>query len=140
MFLFCYGSNNPKQLEERLERRVKTYPAFILGYQRIYRGWSNKWQGGVGSLKKMPGKICYGLAVEVDKHDIENMDYYEGYPSYYSKKHIKGYVNGESEKMLVYLAKSKEWNAPSVAYLKAIYKTVSTHWDVSSYKDFYNEY
>ena len=140
MFLFCYGSNNPGQLSERLGHMVKVYPAYIEGYQRAYRGYSNKWDGGVATIIKMSGHSVYGLAAEVDDSDIKRMDVYEGYPTSYSRKKMKGYVDGVKKEMIVYIANMKDWNAPSPAYLKAIHKTVSTFWEVDSFKDFYNEF
>jgi hypothetical protein len=140
MYLFCYGSNNPDQLAERLEREVEVFPAYVNDYQRVYRGYSQKWGGGVGALKKMKGHQCFGLVVEVDKNDIELMDVYEGYPDFTSKKMIDGFVSDKKSKMMIYSSTKTDWHVPSKAYLQAVFKTVSTFWEVDSYKDFYNEY
>lgn len=139
-YLFCYGSNNPKQLAERLERSVTTKRAVAPDYQRVYRGYSQKWQGGVASIQKKKGAMCFGLVVGFSKDDEKKMDYYEGYPYAYKKKTIKVIVDDEEIDAIAYIAVSKEWHAPSKAYLQAIYKTVSAHWLVDSPSDFYNEF
>lgn len=137
-FLFCYGSNNIDQLKERLGHEIKAFPAFISGYRRAFRGYSERWQGGVATLIKKEGHT-YGLAIKVNDHDIKKLDKYEGYPTYYTRKNLKVNVDGKIETCVVYLSNSKEQNDPSKAYLKAIYKTVSTFWDVNSPNDFYNK-
>ena len=141
--LFCYGSNNPEQLAERLGRKnLKLDMAFTKGYRRVYRGWSKRWKGGVATLLKKKDALCFGLVCEVDSRDIKVMDMYEGgHQNAYKRQKITVYVGEDFEPMeaIAYFAISKEKNSPSTAYLKAIYKTVSYFWKVKSYKDFYNE-
>lgn len=138
--LFSYGSNNPEQLAQRLERNVEVISAYAEGYQRVYRGWSQRWGGGVASLIKRQGSTCYGLVCVVDNQDIKKMDVYEGFPQSYRREVIKVMVEGKPEKAVVYISNNKEKNSPSVKYLKAVFKTVSTFWDVNSYKAFDNNY
>jgi gamma-glutamylcyclotransferase (GGCT)/AIG2-like uncharacterized protein YtfP len=133
VYLFCYGSNNKERLEDRLEREIdETYPAYAENYQRIFRGYSNKWQGGVASIQAKKEKNVYGLVVKITKKDLDKLDVFEGYPTSYTRKNIDVEVNlGNGFKTVscvCYFAVSKEFNGPSKEYLKAIVNTISEHW------------
>jgi gamma-glutamylcyclotransferase (GGCT)/AIG2-like uncharacterized protein YtfP len=135
--IFCYGSNYVEQLEHRLERKIKkSYPAYLPDYQRVFRGYSQKWKGGIASVQKKRGKAVFGLVIEVDSEDLKKLDIYEGYPDVYNRKELKCEVDlskgFESKKCIVYVyVLGNDFNEPSKEYLKAIYKTIGTHWEVN---------
>jgi gamma-glutamylcyclotransferase (GGCT)/AIG2-like uncharacterized protein YtfP len=128
--LFSYGSNHPAQMAERLERSVETMGAFLPDYVRVFRGWSQRWGGGVASLKKEKGGVVFGLVVEVDWADLEKMDRFEGVASgNYKRTNVSVVLaTGERAKAVAYVSTSAEFNAPSRGYLDAVAKTVDTHW------------
>lgn len=135
--VFCYGSNNPDQLSERIGHRPKMEGAYLEGYQRIFVGYSQKWQGGVGSLKKAPGKQVYGLVAYLSSEDIQKLDRFEGWhPDNVSGSTIKKYLKvttqqGKKITVLVYLGTATDRNPPSQAYREAIAKTISAFWSGS---------
>jgi gamma-glutamylcyclotransferase (GGCT)/AIG2-like uncharacterized protein YtfP len=130
IFLFSYGSNHPAQMAERLGRSVETMGAFLPGYVRVFRGWSQRWEGGVASLKKEKGGVVFGLVVEVDWADLEKMDRFEGVASgNYKRQGVTvALATGERAKAIAYVSTSTGFNAPSRGYLEAVAKTVGTHW------------
>lgn len=127
-YLFSYGSNHPAQLAERLEHPVVTLPAYVPGYERHFVGWSNRWGGGVASIRKARGGVVYGLAVLVDENDLLRMDRFEGVPFAYVRTRGKGVVGGEPKSIIAYKAVNKTFARPSEAYLEAIARTIGAHW------------
>ena len=156
-YLFCYGSNNPKQLSERLGRKLEPRnikAAYAENWGRVFRGYSNKWGGGVATLVKDKNRNCYGYCVKVSDDELDILDSYEGVPKSYKRKNIQVRVRSLDNKVetgdyfqprsvVVYLANSKEKNPPSNEYLKAIALTINTKWDNNGKKvkpsDIYNE-
>jgi cation transport regulator ChaC len=127
--LFSYGSNDPDQLATRLERPVDSYAALADGWARVFRGSSRTWGGaGVASLVRKPGTVTYGLVVPVTEEDLRVLDRYEGVPRSYRRKKIAVEVGGEPERAVAYIATSRRFNPPSREYLKAVARTISTHW------------
>lgn len=138
MWLFCYGSNNPAQLAERLERDdLETVRAFATGYARVFRGMSRRWGGGTCSLVKRPGKTTYGFCVAVTAADLKKLDRFEGVPAgiYERTKVAVTLDGGEKVNAVAYVSLSEEYNPPSKAYLSAVAKTISTFWKSSKGED-----
>lgn len=131
-WLFSYGSNHPEQLSQRLERPITVQEgAFASGWRRVFRGWSQKWQGGVASLEKKAGATVYGWATQVTPADLALLDRYEGVASgNYRRETIPITLQGSGKKVkaIVYIANSTQFNQPSRAYLEACAKTVGTFW------------
>jgi gamma-glutamylcyclotransferase (GGCT)/AIG2-like uncharacterized protein YtfP len=129
-YLFSYGSNHPGQLAQRLGHPVMTLSAYAPGYQRVFRGFSRSWGGGVASLEKARGGNAFGLVVPVSESDLKTLDRFEGVPFAYERAKIAVLVgDGRSRKTAVaYLAKSRTFGAPTREYLEAVSRTVSVHW------------
>lgn len=127
--LFSYGSNHPAQLKQRLGRAVETQAAFAQDYQRVFRGYSNGWGGGVATIVPMSGSVTYGLVVEVTKADLALMDRFEGVASgNYKRVQITVSVAGRPKKVVAYVSMSHVFHKPTHDYLKAVAKTIGTHW------------
>ena len=92
-YIFCYGSNGPRQLSERVgtdleSLMARTVPAEAKGWKRGFCGnsvfWENKspatlFQTGVES------DFVEGTAVAMTEDEIDNLDPYEGYPYLYNR-------------------------------------------------------
>jgi len=131
MYLFSYGSNHPGQLAERLGHPVMALPGVVTGWERVFRGTSRTWGGtGVASLERRRGATTFGIVTPVTVKDLEILDRHEGVPFSYTREKIRAFIGEEDRErpVVVYLAQSKTFNAPSYEYLKAVAMTVSTHW------------
>jgi hypothetical protein len=132
--LFCYGSNSPQQLAERLGHPVQAFAAWAEGWQRQFSGWSRGWGGSVATLVKKRGATTYGALALVNWNDIEGaLDRYEGYPSVYDRQLIKVHCPDVKERgtvdAIAYLHVGiPAQGPPSRDYLDAVAQTISTFW------------
>jgi 8-oxo-dGTP pyrophosphatase MutT (NUDIX family)/cation transport regulator ChaC len=137
VYLFCYGSNNTKQLQSRLSipggSRGSVQGAYAPGYQRVFRGMSRKWGGGTASLEKKRSATTYGLVVELLPQDLEKLDRYEGVHSgVYKRQTITVYTqDGEELEAIAYVSLKKQFNPPTEEYLDAVAETISMFWEGS---------
>jgi hypothetical protein len=121
--IFSYGSNSISQLRGRLENlNLKSYPAYVDGYKRIFCGHSHNWGGGVATLIKKKYIRTYGSIVYLDKNELSKLDSFE---KIYTKEEISCKIminNIYSEcKCLTYIANDNKWSSPpSEQYLVAI--------------------
>lgn len=146
-YLFSYGSNNPKQLEERLNKKITTiipayYPNHILAFGSI----SINWLGGVATM--IPSRNnnnrnnssnstnltikdnVFGYLTLLSKGDLVKLDVFEGVKiGKYIRKEIKvKKIDNSTVLAYAYFLTPRviKWKRPpSQAYLEAIYKTQS---------------
>ena len=133
-YLFSYGSNNPEQLSERLEYSVRgAQGAYADGWQRVFRGYSRNWGGGVASLLRKSGSTTYGYVAPVTAEDLDILDRYEGVRSgNYKRQQITvTTADGEEIRAVAYISRSREFNEPTKAYLRATAKTIGQFWSGS---------
>jgi len=145
IYLFSYGSNNTKQLAERLGHVVCAHPGLVVNRQRVFRGHSKKWGGGTATLVPGKGQQVMGTLVEVDKADLEKLDAYEGVAQgKYVRKNVQVHLVESAKKgskaktkeitAYAYLATSKDAAEPTREYLEAVAKTVGEFWTVEGKK------
>lgn len=121
--VFSYGSNSISQLRGRLINfTLKSYPAYIDGYKRIFCGHSNNWNGGIASLIKKKYIRTYGSIVYLDKNELSKLDSFE---KIYTKKKIKCQIMINKIyyecTCLTYIANDNTWlSPPSEQYLISI--------------------
>jgi gamma-glutamylcyclotransferase (GGCT)/AIG2-like uncharacterized protein YtfP len=127
--LFSYGSNYPRQLSERLGRDIDTWGAYADGFERVFRGYSTRWGGGVASLIPTPGARTFGHVTRVDAADLRVLDAREGVPGAYLRMEIPVVIDQGPTEAWVYIARSPDFHAPSRRYLEAVAETISTHWE-----------
>jgi len=138
VYLFCYGSNNTAQLEDRLGipggSRGVVQGAYAPDYQRVFRGMSRNWGGGTASLKKKKGATTYGLVVELLPQDLDKLDRYEGVRSgVYKRQKIPVYTQDDEQlEAIAYVSLKKEFNPPTEEYLEAVADTISMFWEGSN--------
>jgi len=131
-YLFSYGSNSPRQLAERLGHPVQGRAAFVDGYLRAFRGWSQRWEGGVATLIPGRGKT-YGYVAEVTPADLAVLDRYEGVATgNYYRETMTVTTDDGTVQAIAYLASSTEKNAPSRAYKRAVAETIGAFWEGSN--------
>jgi len=128
--VFSYGSNSIYQLKGRLNNKhLISYPAYIIGYKRIFCGHSNNWNGGVASLVKKKYMKTYGIVVYLDKNELSKLDSYE---INYTKHEIICNIMIDNKyiesKCLTYIANNNNWiSYPSEQYLIAIQIMLEEH-------------
>ena len=128
--LFCYGSNHPGQLAERLGHETKNTGAYAPGWGRVFRGWSSRWGGGVASLVRIKDVTTYGYVAAVTASDLDAMDVYEGEATgHYERATVDVVVGSAKKKAIAYLATVRDKHKPSKEYLAAVAKTIGAFWE-----------
>ena len=142
--VFNYGSNNLKQLKERLGRTPKILPAKLEGYSLFFSGFSNNWGGATASIKKNKDKVCKGSIVFLSEKELKELDKFEGYfgkknqNNTYDRKEVICKIKNKEIKAFVYIKKNKKWiDYPSSKYLTAIINHLNENWNISQI-DVYN--
>jgi len=123
MFYFAYGSNmNHKQMKNRCSDSHFLNSAFLKGYKFVYDGWSKKREGAVANIIETNGKndIVLGGLFEISENDLNKLDYYEGYPKYYTRQKFKVEDDSKSYNAIVYFRTGKEPGNPSDNYRKTV--------------------
>jgi hypothetical protein len=127
--LFSYGSNNPKQLADRLGHSFNSEAAYLPGYQRVFRGFSQRWGGGTASMQKASGGAVFGYVAQVSAADLAQLDRFEGVGlGIYRRSKVKPIVDGSRVDAIAYIHTSREFNRPTDAYLDAVAKTIGSFW------------
>ena len=126
--LFSYGSNYPARLAERLGHGVETWKAYAPGYERVFRGYSTRWGGGVASLLLNPNENTRGHVTRVTAADLRILDAREGVPDAYVRVEIPVVIDQGPTEAQVYIARSSVFHPPTRRYLEAVVETIQTHW------------
>lgn len=118
------------QLGERLGRRVVPSPGLLRGYQRVFRGRSRKWNGGVASLERKAGAITYGAIVALLEEDLVVLDRFEGVATgnYRREELLVEPASGPGVLAMTYISNSLIYNEPTRAYLEQVARTVGQVW------------
>ncbi|AYV85655.1 MAG: hypothetical protein Satyrvirus28_13 [Satyrvirus sp.] len=137
--IFCYGSNNPEQLQNRLGHAVgATYKARMVNAARVFTNSFGS-QNGVATLIKCPGEDVLGLIFMATADDIKKLDQFEGSPHKYALKKVNVLVyensNFVEKEVFAYImtdtflkTHAAGYLKPSDEYLAKIVKTLNTHW------------
>jgi gamma-glutamylcyclotransferase (GGCT)/AIG2-like uncharacterized protein YtfP len=133
--LFSYGSNYPAQLAEHLGRGVETWRAYAPGYERVFRGFSTRWGGGVASLLPNPNAETLGHVTRVSADDLRILDAREEVPSAYFRTEIPVVLAQGPTEAWTYIARSQTFYAPTKRYLEAVAETANAHWGPVSWRN-----
>lgn len=133
-YVFSYGSNNKKQLEKRLNKKIKQNPtpAYIENYTRIFCYYSSKWKGSVASIHYEKNAITFGSMINLTERELKILDTYE---TNYKRKILNVYDNNFNPyKAFVYICNDTNFvSYPSNEYLNAIYKNINETWKIKLY-------
>ncbi|CDW79212.1 UNKNOWN [Stylonychia lemnae] len=146
MYVFCYGSNNPHQLSERLTTTIpdimeRSISCTLQNYQRVFAYRSRKWNGSVASVVPVDGAECQGYAVLLSPEEIKRLDVFESYPIMYDRVTVQlmNHQTNDLVEGLVYVMNLRdEFVEPSEAYITACSKTFSTHHYLRNQETFKN--
>lgn len=80
-FYFAYGSNlNIEQMKQRCPDSIGISTAVLNGWKLVERTYAD--------IEEAPGECVNGALYEISDQDLANLDRYEGYPKYYTRKEI----------------------------------------------------
>jgi hypothetical protein len=135
VWLFSYGSNSPRQLQERLGHPVKCVPGGATDRERTYVGHSKRWGAAVATLVPARGATALGGACLVSEDDLDVLDQHEGVPTKYRRQTIRvalfPYDARKRREItaVAYLAArgNQKLGAPSMEYLEAVLENVNAH-------------
>lgn len=106
MYYIAYGSNlNVEQMKYRCRDAKKVGSSVLKGYKLVF-------DLHLTVEKEKGAETPIGIW-DVSNNDIHFLDVYEGYPTYYKKKHITLKINGKKHKALIYIM-DKRNNIPQV--------------------------
>ena len=79
---FAYGSNlNAAQMKQRCPDSEGISAAVLDGWQLKERLYAD--------IEPAPGKCVNGALYEISRNDLANLDVYEGYPEFYTRKRVQ---------------------------------------------------
>mmetsp|Transcript_7814 Transcript_7814/g.16959 ORF Transcript_7814/g.16959 Transcript_7814/m.16959 type:complete len:193 (-) Transcript_7814:350-928(-) len=77
--VFGYGSNCVEQLAERVGNdNLLSSPGRLPNHERIFCGYSGRWEGPVASVREKRSSIVHGTIVYLTQKEIEKLDVFEG--------------------------------------------------------------
>jgi hypothetical protein len=119
-YLFSYGSNSIKQLQERLNllSPLEHKNGYINDYCRIFSGTSKRWDGGIASIVEVSGKKVYGIVIEITMDQLMILNKFE---KGYNCEILPVVINDNIVNCYVYIKKRHAFiEMPSISYLRAI--------------------
>ena len=102
--MLCFGSNNIKQLSERVgtpevELAARCYSAILPDWVRVYNGIGPRWgNNSVANIVPKKGAKVFGLAVYMTQREIAALDPYEGHPTWYLRSDLPLEITGWGSK------------------------------------------
>jgi gamma-glutamylcyclotransferase (GGCT)/AIG2-like uncharacterized protein YtfP len=101
MYYIAYGSNLNLELMAQLCPTAKVVSSSVLnGYRLLFRSWPTH---AVATIEKRNSGIVPVLVWDIQPADEQALDRYEGWPSFYYKKHIPICVDGKQLEAMVYI-------------------------------------
>ena len=96
IWIFCYGSNSPRQLCDRIGTPYdsilnRLLPVKLQGYRRGFCNQAASWGGKSTATLFATGNDedeVFGIAFHMTLEEVETLDPYEGYPWKYDRKEI----------------------------------------------------
>jgi hypothetical protein len=145
VYLFCYGSNSPRQIAERLKYNdqqtatIQVIDAYLPNHVRIFAGTSTRWDGGgIASIvpatseyiaKSRDPPNVYGIAVKLRESELPQLDAFErGYVREMREIVLQHSIcNSSYERVnaFVYIKENHKFvRPPSEKYLMAIHEMI----------------
>ncbi len=84
VFYFAYGSNmNFDRMRERDVNFFSRQPAFLPGYRLVFNKRSDKGNQAFANIVLNKTGIVFGILYEIDKINLEKLDFFEKFPAHY---------------------------------------------------------
>jgi gamma-glutamylcyclotransferase (GGCT)/AIG2-like uncharacterized protein YtfP len=110
-YMFSYGANtNIPSMRERCPSAKWCGTATLPGYALRFRIHAD--------IELDPDAAVHGVLWYIDDEVLQALDYYEGYPYYYTRITVEVWQDGEPMQALVYVMNDQSWeDLPSKDYL-----------------------
>lgn len=112
----AYGSNmDEKQMAHRCPNAKLIGASEVKDHELLFKGSQT---GSYATIEPKKGKNVPVLVWKITAKDEQNLDLYEGYPTFYYKKNLPVTVDGEALTAMVYIMDEKRiLGMPSNHYL-----------------------
>jgi len=115
----AYGSNlNLPQMAFRCPTAKVVGASEIKDYELLFRGGR---RSSVATVEPLKGSSVPVLLWKLKEHDLQSLDRYEGFPSFYRKEILEVELRGKSVPAMVYIMNDGHpFGSPSDYYLNTI--------------------
>lgn len=117
MIYLAYGSNlNMQQMRYRCPNATVIGKAFLTGYELLFRGSKT---GSYLTIEKNKNRSVPVGVWMITGQDEQNLDRYEGFPTFYHKETIRFSMNGTKYSGIAYIMNNdRPFGIPSTRYIK----------------------
>ncbi len=114
VYYFAYGSNlSAEQMKRRCPGSEIVDVGYIDDHEIGFTTYSGRWGGGVADVIEKNGTRVYGAIYLLSDRNLNSLDGFEGYPTYYDRKLITVVGNERLyEKVWVYFVVDKKGHIP----------------------------
>ena len=140
-YYFAYGSNmSEPQMKERCPDSRIAGKGLLRKYRLAFTRESSGWGCGVADIAADSHSEVWGLLYEVSDLDLEQLDRYEGHPTYYVRNKVKIETpSGKTMDAISYEVVDKQhFVPPSNEYLNIIKSAAQKHGFPGEYQDYLN--
>ena len=115
-YYLAYGSNlNKTEMKERCPFSRPIGTTFLEGYRLVFKGQP---EASFLTIEQCEGSSIPVGVFKITSIDEANLDYYEGFPTLYSKETVEVSIKGKKISALIYVMNPfYSYNLPSPTYL-----------------------
>lgn len=120
-YYIAYGSNmDERQMAYRCPNAKLVGKSEIKDYELLFKGSKT---GAYATIEKKKGSTVPVLIWKITPSDEQNLDFYEGFPTFYYKKNLEVTVEGEKITAMAYIMDEKRvLGIPSDRYFEVLDK------------------
>jgi gamma-glutamylcyclotransferase (GGCT)/AIG2-like uncharacterized protein YtfP len=127
---FAYGSNmDARQMQQRVQGAELIGPACLEGFRLAFTVFSRRWNAGAANLEVAPDGRVYGVLWELPEEGIEQLDTFEGHPTFYRREEVIVETATGPTIAWTYRVAHQEgvFVRPSDEYLQLLYAAIRVH-------------
>ncbi len=119
---FAYGSNmDPQQMQRHAPGARLVGNGRLDGFRMEFTVYSDRWEGGAANIEPDPDGHVWGVVWEVTDEDLENLDTYEGHPTFYRRDQVTvATPQGQTECTTYRIAHQRGYVRPTDEYLNRL--------------------
>lgn len=126
MKYFAYGSNMAlDQMKLRCPDSTLIGPAQLENHRLDFTRFSSGWKCGVADVIDDPNQSVWGLLFSISEQDLDELDRYEGHPTYYTRKIVSVICDGKihNDVIVYYVVNKTSFQKPNQEYMNIILNT-----------------